>query len=234
MKIYNFLGLVISFILAFVSFFATSNIFVGAGVLIACITFYFIFIYKKLTNHLSVLKKVHECYLFSNNFLVTLSIKQTLNASFEAVRTSVSDEFFEYLQSIDELNPQEKLLYLNKYFPFHSFQIFVEVILLWIEEGGDILQMSSHVINAIREMQEYASYCQSIDKRKGFEIATLWFFSLIIVIVLKFSLTGSYAEMLKQPIFIASVIGLVLLVLFSIYLFILKVTTLDIRRYENE
>lgn len=234
MKIYNFLGLVISFILAFVSFFATSNIFVGAGVLIVCITFYFLFIYKKLINHLSVLKKVHECYLFSNNFLVTLSIKQTLNASFEAVRTSVSDEFFEYLQSIDELNPQEKLLYLNKYFPFHSFQIFVEVILLWIEEGGDILQMSSHVINAIREMQEYASYCQSIDKRKGFEIATLWFFSLIIVVVLKFSLTGSYAEMLKQPIFIASVIGLVLLVLFSVYLFILKVTTLDIRRYENE
>ena len=233
MKLYNTLGIVIALVLTFVCYFATSNIFVGIGVFVSAVAFYFVFLYKKLLSHRSNTKKVHECYLFINNFLITLSIKGSLTAAFDATRTSISDEYSEFLASIEEMNPQEKLLYLNKYFPFHVFQIFTDVVFLWQEEGGDILDMSSHITNEIREIKEYVTYCQSISRRKSLEIGTLWFFSLAIVIALRLSLNDFYTGLLKQPLFIVAVVALAVLVLFSIYILVLRVTHLEIRRSYN-
>ncbi len=233
MKLYNSLGLVISLVLTFVCYFATSNIFIGIGVLVTSVLFYFLLIYKRMLAHKNNTQKIHECYIFINNFLITLSIKGSLNAAFDATRTSISDDYSEYLTSIEELNPQEKLLYLNKYFPFHVFQIFTDVVFLWQEEGGDILDMSSHITNEIREIKEYVTYCQSVSRRKSLEIGTLWFFSLAIIVALRLTLNDFYAGLLKNPLFLIAVGGLALLVLFSIYLLVLRITHLEIRRNYN-
>ena len=234
MKLYNTLGIVIALVLTFVCYFATSNIFVGIGVFVSAVAFYFVFLYKKLLSHRSNTKKVHECYLFINNFLITLSIKGSLPAAFDATRTSISDDYGEYLASIDEMNPQEKLLYLNKYFPFHIFQIFIDIVFLWQEEGGDILDMSSHITNEIREIKEYVTYCQSVSKRKALEIGTLWLFSLATVIALRLSLNDFYADLLKQPLFICAVVGLAMLVLVSIFIMVLRIVNIEVRRNYND
>ena len=234
MKLYNALGLVISLLLTFVCYFATSNIFVGIGVLILSVVFYFLFLYKKLFAHRINVQKIHECYLFINNFLITLSIKGSLNAAFDATRTSISDEYSEYVASIEEMTPQEKLLYLNKYFPYHIFQIFTDVVFLWQEEGGDILDMSSHITNEMREIKEYVTYCQSVSRRKALEIGTLWFFSLAIAIALRLSLSDFYGGLLKKPLFIAAIVALAILVLFSIYLLVMRITNIEIRRNNND
>ena len=176
-KTINLLGFVVALILGFVCYFSTSNIFIGVGVLVFFLITYFLIFYKKLLNYRNSVVKINECYLFINNFLVTLSIKGSLNAAFDATKTSISDEYYEYLQSIEELNPQEKLIYLNKYFPFHVFQIFIDIVLLWLDEGGDILEMSSHITNEMREIQEYTTFSQSVSKRKALEVGVLWFFS---------------------------------------------------------
>ena len=252
MKIYNLLGFIISFILAFVCYFSTSNIFIGAGVLVGSVAFYFIFIYKKiLFNTILIVApimikpaftkrppmsyktnttKIQECYIFLNNFLVSLSIKGSISAAIESTMTSVSDEFLEYMESISELTPEEKLLYLNKYFNLHTYQIFVDVVFLWLEEGGDILNMSSHITNEMREIQEYVTYSKSVSRRKAVEISTLWLFSLAIVIALKFSLNDYYSSLLKKPIFIGAVILLAMLVLLSLYILVSRVTNLEVRR----
>lgn len=233
MKLYNFIGLFIGVLLTFVCYFATSNIFVGIGVLVASLLFYFLLLYRKLHTHIQITKKIQECYLFINNFLVTLSIKGSLVASFEATKSSISDDFTDFISGIEEMNPQEKLTYLSKYFSFHVYQIFVDIISLWQEEGGDILEMSSHIINEIREIKEYVTYCQSISRRRSLEIGTLWLFSLAIVVVLRLSLSDFYGDLLTQPLFIGAVIGLALLVMFSIYLLVCRITYLEIRRTAN-
>ena len=229
MKIYNLLGLIISVILGFITFFATSNVYVGGGVLVACILFYFLFVYKSMRKYIEKTNKIHECYIFTNNFLVTLSIKESLNASFDATKTSISDDFSAYMESIRDLDPQEKLDYLRRYFPFHIFSLFVDIINLWVDEGGKILEMSSHITNELRELEEYLVYSRSINKRKSFEIGVLWAFSLVIVVVLKFVLSDYYAGMLKQPIFIASICLFVFVILFSVYLLVQRVTKIEVR-----
>ena len=101
MKLRNFLGLVIACLLAVVALYATSNIIIGGGTLLASLAFYYLYVYKKLECHANLIKKLHECYLFINNFLITLSIKESVNAAFEAVEGTISDEFKDYLESAD-------------------------------------------------------------------------------------------------------------------------------------
>lgn len=232
MKLFNTLGLVVSVILGFISFYATSNVFIGGGVLVVAMLFYFLIAYKSLFTYLNKLSKIHECYLFINNFLITLSIKESLNASFEATTNSISEEFLEYISSVGDLNPQEKLLYLSKYFPFHIYRIFVDIVLLWQEEGGKILDMSSHITNEMREIEEYVTYCKSISKRKSLEIGTLWLFSLAIVVVLRLSLSDIFAGLLSNPIYLISVPCLMIIFLFSMYLLLIRVTKLEVRGSE--
>ena len=229
MKIYSTLAFVISVILAFVSYYATSNYYVGGGVLLFSLIFYLFFIHKGLKEHLVLCNKIHECYLFINNFLVSLSIKESLNAGFEATNNAISEEYKEFMDSIDDLNPQEKLLYLNKYFPFHIFKLFTDVILLWLEEGGKILDMSSYVTNEMRQIEEYVTYCQSVNKRKSVELGILWLFSLVIVIALRIALMDFYDGLANQPVFMISVIVLMIVVLLSVFLLFTKVKKLEVR-----
>ena len=233
MKIFNTLGFVISIILGIVSFYATSNVFIGGGVLLVGITFYFLVPFKPLQKYILKMNRIHECYLFINNFLITLSIKESLNAAFEATTNSISEDFCEYVLSVGDLNPQEKLLYLSKYFTLHVYRIFTDIVLLWQEEGGRILDMSTHITNEMREIEEYATYCKSISKRKSFEIGTLWLFSLAIVVVLRLSLSDIFEGLLSNPIYLVAVPALMLVFLFSMYLLIARVTKLEIRGIED-
>ena len=232
MKFFNTLGIIVSAILGFVSFFATSNVFIGGGVLVVSLLFYFLVSYKTLQKYLIKLNRIHECYLFINNFLITLSIKESINAAFESTTNSISEEFCEFVLSVGDLNPQEKLLYLSKYFTFHIYRIFADIVLLWLEEGGKILDMSAHITNEMREIEEYVTYCTSISKRKSLEIGTLWLFSLAIVVVLRLSLSDVFSGLLSSPIYLAAVPGLMLVFLFSMYLLIVRVTKLDIKGSE--
>ncbi|MCR5184837.1 MAG: hypothetical protein K6C32_02000 [Bacilli bacterium] len=229
MKTINVLGFVIGLILAFVSFYASSNVILGGGALIVSLLFYHLYVLPKLNKHNTLIQKLHECYFFINNFLISLSIKESLLAAFEAVSSAISDDFKEYLDSINELSPQEKLLYLKKYFPFHLYGIFVDIVILWIEQGGNILEMSNHVTNEMREVEEYISYSETIAKRKTFELIVLWIFSLSVVVVLRLSLNDFYGPLTQQFIFIASIALLVIVVLASIFFFVNRYIKIDVR-----
>lgn len=230
MKNFILISFLINLILGLISFFVTENIFIGGSIFIVSLIFLLTIINKKLINYKKEVNRIHECYLFINNFLITLSIKESLNSAFETVETSVSEEFYDFLKSIDELNPQEKLIYLNKYFPFHVYQIFVDIVNVWVDEGGNILEMSNHIIDEIRQIEEYVSFSQSISRRKIIEASSLWLFSLLVVVVLKISLNSSFSLILKQPVFIISTIFTCILFLATTYLAVNKMTKLEIRR----
>lgn len=233
MTMYNVLGFVISLFLAFVSYFATSNLFIGGGVFVVAIVFLIILFNKALKQYLCKSQRLHECYLFVNNFLISLSIKQSLNAAFETTDISISDEYKEFADSVNDLRPEEKLLYLQKYFSFHIFRLFTDIVFLWLEQGGRILEMSSYVSNEIREIEEYLTYCRSINKRRAIEIGILWFFSLVIVVALRLALQDLYANLTKNMIFVISVVAFMMVVLFSIFLLVNRVTKLEIRGLED-
>ena len=91
----------------------------------------------------------------------------------------------------------EKLTYLHKYFAFDLYRIFLDIVTLWSEQGGDILTMSQHLINQVR-LKSNLIHCQNVQRSKTIEFTVLWTIALSIMASLRFALSQFYAQIKKQ------------------------------------
>lgn len=234
MKKSNLLFIGLSILFGVISYISSNNIFVGITVLLISLVDFFLIVsplYKRGTKKRN---RLHDCYQFINSFLVSLSIKHTINPSYEATLDSMSIEFRDYLQGVEELNVEEKLEYLRKYFKFDIYFLFLNVLAIYSQEGGDILKMSANLIEETRLVEEYVIQSDSLAKRKYYEVSLLWSICLTILVVLRFALSDFYIYIQSQLTFIISVVALFIFVLFSINMLVIKANSLDLKGWTND
>ena len=227
-------GLTCSIVFSGVAFVSTNNLIVTICVGLASFI-YFFFIGSKVVKKTNVkIQRFHECYYFINNFIVSLSIKGSVKNALESASNYVSNELDSVLNGIKDLSELEKVRYLQKYFKFHLYALFVDLLYVYIDEGGDILKMSNYLINQSRITEEYIIKASQMNKRKIFEFITLWIFSLIILIVLRFALSQFYSFLVKQIFYQIGVGVIFLFILFSIHILTIKINELDLRGWIDE
>ena len=112
---------------------------------------------------------------------------------------------------------------------FRWYQLFLQILAVWQDEGGDIIAMSKYLTSEIRNNEEYLSKCETLTKRKYFEIGVLWMLCLAILIFLRFALKDFYTKIKGQLVFIISITLLAIFILFSIYLLVRKATSVAIK-----
>jgi len=230
----SLIGILISFACGLVAYISSNNMYVGIGVLI-CLLFYFIFVInKRFARFFHKIQRFHECYHFINNFIVSLSIKGSIPSSLENASYGGSDEFLEEFDMMSNMKEEEKILYLKKYFPFHSYQLFSDIVLLWCDEGGDILSMSNHLSNQLREEEDYIAFCEKENKKRVVEFSILWIFALGILFSLRFVLKDFYSTITKQLFYPIAIAGIFLLVAFSIELITKQMINVQIKGFEDE
>lgn len=229
----NLVFLLISVFISIIIYIALDNVLITLAIFIIYMSVSFFVFIPMIKNHNKRIQRYHECYHFINNFIIALSIKKSLNGAFESTNLSMGDEFQETIIRLEDLHDEEKLKYLESYFPFHSYLLFLQIINLWQEEGGDILKMSSYLLSETRQEEEYITAVSSIGKRKYIEVGTLWLFSLAILAMLRFTLSGFYTKIKVVPVYVISTTLLALFVLFSIYLLVKKVTNIEIKGHQN-
>lgn len=223
----------ISCLTGVVVFLSLGNLIISIGVMavyLLCALLIFIPMIKKFNK---TSDRYHQCFHFINNLIISLSIKKSIAGAFESTYLSMDTEFQDTVTRLENIIDYEKLKYLESYFPFHSYSLFLQIISLWTEEGGDILKMSNYLLSEIRKEDEYVSSISSIGKRKYGEMAILWGFTLTILILLRFSLSTFYEKIKSLPLYIWSVVGIMAFVLVSIYLLLNKSTKLEIKGHEN-
>ncbi len=225
--------LIISLLAALITYISLSNIFIAAGVLVIYLITSLLIFEPMMKKHNEKVTRFHECYHFLNNFIISLSIKKSIKGALESTVGSMPNQFIEMFESLENMSDDGKLDYLSTYFYFHVYQLFLQIVKLWEEEGGDILQMSKYLISEIRNNEEYITKSDSLWKSKNVEIAILWAFCAFIVVVLRFSLKDFYASIQTQTIFIASIIVLMLFILFSIFLLLQRGMHLKIKGSET-
>ena len=203
---------ILSIISGAVTYIAIDNIFIALGVVAIYVVVSMLIFVPLLKKHEIKVKRFHECYHFVNNFIIALSI------------TRFSSILLNPLWFLTSSSPA-----LSSYFPFSVYRLFLQIISIWEEEGGDILQMSKYLITETRNNEEYISKADTMSRHKYVEISVLWAFCVVIVVVLRFALKDFYVYIKQQLIFMISVIGLMLFILVTIYLLIQKGTNLKIK-----
>ena len=227
-------GICLGFLFGLISYVSTNSIIVGLIILTLTIL-YFVFVLKKrFDSYESKLSLFYECYHFINNFIVSLSIKGSILSSIENATLGASEDFKDEMEGIEKLNENEKLIYLKKYFQFSSYQLFVDVVLMWCEEGGNILKMSNFLLNNLRIEEEYLSYSEQENKKKLVEFGVLWAFSLAILVALRFALAQFFDLISKTFLYPIGVCFLFFFLLLSIEFLTRRMTKVEIKGWENE
>lgn len=227
------LFIVIGLLAGTVTYIALDNYFYAIGVLLVYALVGVFVLNPILKKHSTKVKKYHECYHFINNFVIALSIKKSIAGSLESTVNSMPNDFIDIYNGLESMNDKEKLDYLSTYFPFYVYHLFLQIVNLWEENGGDIIRMSKYLIAETRYNEEYISKCESMSSHKYVEIGVLWGFCALIVVVLRFSLKEFYDKIKTQILYIVAILILFAFILFTIYLLIQKATNLKIKGYSD-
>lgn len=227
------LFLILSIVFPSISYVVTNNWISSLVVLLLTALYLFLFAYPKIKKTLTRNHAFHSCYSFINTYIVNLSVNGSLLASFESTRLIMDHEYVELIDGLSNLNELEKLDYLKKHYDFDIYFLFLTVIKVWVEQGGDIFNVSHYLIEETRREEDYLIKCENISKRKMVEFSMLWVFTLIIIIALRFTLNSFYLQITKNLLFQVAIVSLFVLLLLSIHLLIYKISKVQIRGYRN-
>lgn len=208
---------------------ATDNIFISIGEFAIFLAVSIFLLSPKLKKYSVEKNKFRECYHFINNFIISLSIKKSIAGALETTSSSMNPEFLEMYGSLENMSENEKLDYLASYFSFHDYYLFLQIVNLWQEQGGDIIAMSKYLSNNLRSNEGYLTKVDSITKRKYFEIGVLWIITLAIIIFLRFALKDFYLKIKTQIVFLIAISAIILFALLTMYLLVSRGTHLDLK-----
>ena len=187
---------------------------------------------RRFKNYQLSTSRFKSCYNFINSFIISLSIKSTIPGAFESTLLTIDDEIKEEIEGISHMNDLEKLNYLKSYYHFHIYELFLNVITLYEDRGGNILDMSQHLISETQNQNEYIIKCESLSLRKWVEFTILWFLSLAILVILRFALNQFFDLIAKQLLFKVSIGVIFLLVLASIEVLARKSFSIDVKGWD--
>ena len=228
------LGVIVSFAFAGLIFIASENVISTISIFLITLLFFVLLIKRRIDKYQEKTRRYHQCYQFINSYLISLSIKGSLSAARESSYGTADKGTREVIDSIKDLDEEEKLSYLSKYFKFDLYHLFVDTIKVWREQGGDILTMSQYLINQVRLKEEYLLFCESAHRSKLIEFFVLWGITLTILTSLRFALSQFYTRIIHAMFFQIAVVVLFLFVLLSIYLMVSRITNVTLEGWKDD
>lgn len=227
-------GIIVSLVLTGISFITTQNIFLAIFIFLISNVFFVLIVNRKIKKNQLKIHRYHQCFHFINSFIISLNVKGSMSAAIQSGYETTDEDTKALIDSIKELNEEEKIMYLSKYFKFDLYRLFVDTVNLWNEEGGDILKMSQYLINQVRLKEQYLITCETIHRQKTIEFVVLWTISLAILAALRFALS-QFFERIRQTIFYqVAVTVIILFVLVSIYILVTRISKLDLEGWKDE
>lgn len=221
--------IVISLAISLIAYLTSMNYLIAIAILVIYVAYYFFLARKKFISYFSGIERVHSCYHFINSFLVTLSVKESLDDAFESGTRIENKKLNEIVLNISDLNIYERVSYLRNYFNLSIYKMFLNILNLYQDQGGNILAMSDNLIRECTRTENTLNETLSISRKHLVEFGLLWFMSLGIVLFMRFGISDFYIQMLEMPIFKIMLFIFFLICLFSIHLFITKYTDLTIK-----
>ena len=233
MNSYRLTFFVIALITTGISFFASGNIYITIGVGVVFILYPQIFLVKKLEKSKSLYERYQECFHFVNTFIISLDIRGSLSGAFSSINPTMNKAYLAIYEGISSNKSEDKIAYLEKHYPFHFYGLFRKVVSLWEEQGGDILSMSSHLLEEGRKSEEYLRYCHDLHFTRTIEFVVLWVFAMVIIIVMRISLSQFFSRITSSVIYLVGLSVFFFFFLLSIDVLVRKITKKEMKGWDE-
>ena len=229
MKKIDLIFVIVSMAISFTSYLATFQMLIPIGIFAIYLVYYFVLIRKKIKQYISKVEIVHACYHFINSFVITMSVKESWEEAYANGLRLAPKSLTQETDEIENMTILERINFLRSYFNLAIYKMFINIIVLYQEQGGNILVLSESLVRECTRVEKTLSESVSIGNRHLAEFLVLWLLSFFILIFLRFALSQFYTQMISSPLMIALKSGFYLIFLISIHLFLLKYTSLSIK-----
>ena len=229
MKKYDLVFIFLAFFLGFLCFITTFN-YIYAAVLSLIFTIdYFVLMRKRITHYFDLIERVHTSYHFINSFVITLSVKNSLEEAYQnGIRINNLRLNLETKQ-LTEIPTVERIRYLRGYFNLTIYKMFLNVLDLYQDQGGNILSMTDNLMRECTRTEKTLSETLSIGYKHLTEFLILWLMSFAILVFMRFSIEDFYLMMLKNVFIVPLIFVYFLVCVVSINLFVNAFTNLTIK-----
>lgn len=229
MKKIDIVFIVISLVTSAISYIASNNIFIPVGVLLVFELYYFIIGRKMIKKYLSKVNTIHCCYHFINSFIVTMSVKESLDDAYESGIRLENKEFNEETANLESMPIYDRIVYLRKYFNLAVYKMFINVLDLYQDQGGNMLNISDALMRETTRTEKALADSVSTGEKHLFEFIVLWSLTFLILVFLRFGVSEFYMVMLSSPLFMALLVFFFVLLLISIHVFLVRFSNITIK-----
>lgn len=224
----------ITLILAVVSYFAGLNFYLPLFILISYLLYYFLIGRKLLIKKDQMTRRIHACYHFINAFIISMSVKESLEDAYQSGVRFEDKELNEVTPELEKMKVKDRIVYLRDFFNLAVFKMFMNVLDLYEDQGGNILNMSGELISETTRIERSLSESLSESNRHLGQFLLLWILSLGVLIFIRFSISSFYLTMLKSPLFVGFLLVFFVLILVSIHLFITRYSSIVVKEDQVE
>ena len=225
----NIIFIIIGLMLGLLCYLSTNSILYAALIAVVFILDFFILMRKRFVHYFSLIERVHTSYHFINSFVITLSVKESLEDAYQNGIRIKNAKLNALTDQLNEMAVIERVKYLKDYFNLSIYLMFLNVVNLHQDQGGNILTMSDNLIKECTRTEKTLSETLSIGHKHLKEFITLWIMSIAILIFMRFSLKDFYVTMLKSSLFSALLFVFFFICIISINLFVNSFTDLTVK-----
>ena len=234
MKKTDLILILIGFMLGIVCYLATNNYIYSISIFLIMVIDYFVLMRKKFINCFSLIERVHTSYHFINSFIVSMSVKDSLEDAYQnGIRINNATLNAE-TKELTEMPTIDRVKYLKGYFNLSIYKMFLNVLDLYQDQGGNILNMADNLIRECTRTEKVLSDTLAIGYKHLSEFIILWIMSFGILLFMRFSLVEFYQSMLNTALVVFMLFVFFLICIASINLFVNAFTNLTIKEEEKK
>ena len=165
------------------------------------------FVVPCLIRHGLESERRHECYLFIHSYLVALSVTESLSRSYESAVSSMGTNFHAFDGTLSAMEDREKLEYLVNYFDSDLYRMFLQILKLYFDRGGDVLKLSAELTAESSRVEETEQHYEKMAFRRAGGFIGLWLMALVIVVFVRFGLSNYFSILKASWTYLGSLIG---------------------------
>ena len=234
MKKIDIIFVILGIFLGILCYFSTINYIFSIILLVIFVADYFIFMRKKFVHYFSLIERVHTAYHFINSFVISLSVKDSLEEAYQNGIRINNARLNAETKELNEMAVLDRVKYLYGYFNLSIYKMFLNVLDLYQDQGGNILNMSDNLLRECTRTEKTLSDTLSIGYKHLTEFLILWLMSFAILLFMRFSIEEFYLMMLKNVFIVPLIFMFFLICVGSINLFINSFTNLTVKEGPKE
>ena len=197
----------ITLALAVVSYFTSPTIYLPIGIVLLFNAYYFLIGRKYLIKKDRLVRRCHACYHFINAFIISMSVKESLEDAYQSGIRFEDKELNEITPEIENLNVSDRIAYLREF-----FNLAVDELI------SESTRIEKSISDSLAESNRYLG-----------QFILLWVMAVSVLIFIRFSISSFYITMSKSSIFLLFLGMFFLVVLFSIHLFIVRYSSIIVK-----